>query len=221
MNIILAGDSYGYPNYDKQSPLPTPEYHLQYLLQDAGHYVINASKNGCTNIKSLNRIHEFHNGKQYDYVIWFHTSPLRDYMYGQACARTFEKFDNDMYVAQDYYEKISAQIKNIVSEHNVKFIAIGGCTALSHHIDKENLYYYIDDWKSEIIGKKLPRAIWWGCMDYPVTPWYDVSEVETMISELTKSEDFPDNGHPGIRPHADLMQRLTEEVFKKTINSNY
>jgi len=210
MNILLAGDSWGMPNYCGPPGVP-PQYHLQYLLQDAGHRVVNASKNGGSNLEALDRIHNFYTDEEY--IVWFHTSPLRDYM------PSYE-FKDDMYIPKDYYNKVNACIKDIISKYSVKFIAIGGCTTLSNYLNTEHLHYYIKDWKSEILGKQLPEAIWWGCMNYPITT-NKYQEAEIMIDEISNSKDFPDNGHPGIRPHAELMQRLTKEVFEKTINSNY
>lgn len=208
MNIILAGDSWGVPNYHGKPGVP-PEYHLQYLLQDAGHYVLNVSKNACGNFEAFDWIHKLHTGEKFDYLVWFHTSPYRDHL------PTRKQPNFRKYVPYEYYAKINLLIEEVVSKYGVKFIAIGGCTALPKHISKDNLHYFIKDWKSEIIGKQLPEAPWWGCMQYKIDDINEARDADFMVDIISNSDDFPDNGHPGIRPHAELFERLTKEVFEK------
>ena len=207
MNIMLAGDSWGVPNYHGEPGVP-PEYHLQYLLQDAGHHVVNTATNGCGNFEAFEKIHKLHTGENFDYLIWFHTSPYRDYM-------PDPRQPKKEYDPVEYYSKINSLIEEVVSQYNVKFIAIGGCTALSKHISKDYFHYYIRDWKAEIVGMQLPEAPWWGCMQYNIDDIDQARDAKYMVDIIANSDDFPDNGHPGIKPHAELFQRLTKDVFEK------
>lgn len=228
MNIILAGDSWAYPNYTSEHGDP-PETHLFYLLNKVGHYVVNCSQNGVSNFIALQHIVDFFNGHQvpysphyktpiyngetFDFIIWFNTSPLRD-------------TDSLRFSEVEYYKELNHRLTQ-VSQY-AKIIAIGGCAMLNPLIDKSLFHYYIQDWKSEIVKEQLPEAIWFGAMKLNPEDFHKwllarrlestkvlVEEAKVVIHALSQSADFPDNGHPGKKPHAELLKRLTKDVFEK------
>ena len=230
MNIVLAGDSWGFPNYSCPRGAPA-KTHLFYLLENAGHHVVNVSNNGGWNFDSIQRVFDYfagdqhidspdrsytvpkYDGRQYDYIIWFHTTPLRDIARGLTTSE------------QDYYSVFNSKINKMRS--HAKVIGIGGCAKFSNQINKSLFHYCIEDWKADIIDENLPDAYWWGLKQQSPrmlfnwllpenrTSIQDLIEECITVEGLITDELFPDGGHPGIQPHKDLLQRLTKDVFLK------
>lgn len=227
MKILITGDSWGNANYYGH-PGPPTETHLHYLLRDEGHEVVNLSINGGNNFSAMDQVKYWHEGAEFtnpwlycppkfknhkfDYIIWFHTSPYRDCVdkKGGHIPETIQAFQ-----PEKYYPELNQRIREELTSR-AKVIAIGGCVKLSPHIDKSLFHYYIEDWKSDIVGVDLPEGMWWGISGWKNPTLQDVEEAE-KISMYVKQhkKDFPDGGHPGIRPHAELLQRLKSEVFEK------
>lgn len=225
MTILIVGDSWANPNY-YGPPLPPPEKHLQYLLADQGFDVINLSINGGCNFEAIERVQMWFNGDQIinpypynppvykdqkiDYIIWFHTSPLRDL--GP------HKHYQGTVLPDTYFMDLNNLIRNTMP-NNAKVIAIGGCCALNKDIDRNLFHYYIDCWKSDIFNVTLPEARWWGANNKNTLPDPSKEEVDqaSLIQDhIDKNLDvFPDLGHPGEKPHAELFQRLMTDVFQK------
>jgi|13_taG_2_1085334.scaffolds.fasta_scaffold00057_4 hypothetical protein len=226
MTILIAGDSWANPNY-YGPPLPPPEKHLQYLLEEQGLDVINVGANGGSNFGSIKLVQRWFDGEELtnpypynppvykdqkiDYIIWFHTSPLRD-------LGPHEHYKEDTVLPDTYYMDLNNLIRNTMT-NNAKVIAIGGCCALNKAIDRNLFHYYIDCWKSDIFNVTLPEAKWWGANNKDILPDPSKEEVDqALVVEQYVYDDFdafPDQGHPGEKPHAELSQRLMAEVFQK------
>ena len=233
MNILLTGCSFGVPNYFGP-PGPPPEHHIEFLLKELGYNVYNCSLNGGSNLDALDRLEKYLQGDLIrhpaytdkflklethlsciDWVIWFHTEILRDYIRHSKGIYLDQAIDN---LSNLIYSKM-LYLKN---KFQFKLAIIGGCSPI-----RKNLYKYvqpefvIEDWKSDIVGIKLPE----------VQSLYALSAIEispdsleyknNLLSKhkiiLDKLQDskhfFPDNIHPGTIPHADLVSKI-DKVFK-------
>ena len=224
MKILIAGDSWANANY-YGPPGPPPETHLHYLLEAEGHEVVCVAVNGGNNFGNIDQATDWFNGDEinnnwpynpplfdnheFDYIIWFHTSPYRDCVSENVYCPEINVFDPDT-----YYPLLNQRIREEFTSR-AKVIAIGGCVKLSPHIDKSLFHYYIEDWKSDIVGVELPEGMWWGICGWENPTVQDVEEAEEISKYVYHNDDFPDGGHPGIRPHAELLQRLKSEVFEK------
>lgn len=225
MKILIAGDSWANANY-YGPPGPPPETHLHYLLEADGHEVVCLAVNGGSNFGTIDRVkywfenlHQTPNpwpyqppafdNHEFDYIIWFHTSPYRD-----CVDQTYYNAKANVFDSDAYYPILNQKIREELTSR-AKVIAIGGCVKLSPRIDKSLFHYYIEDWKSDIVGVDLPEGMWWGICGWENPTVQDVEEAEEISKYVYHNDDFPDGGHPGIRPHAELLQRLKSEVFEK------
>jgi hypothetical protein len=236
MNILIIGDSWGVPNYFG-SPGIDKEYHTEYLLRNLGYNVYNCSRNGDGNISSLERAKQFLLGfpishpagthpnfpKLYDYdisvdspnpkidyIIWFHTE-------------FFRNFDpTNMMLDQAILESANLQysiISEFVKEQYAKLIVIGGqCPVRKELYNYIKPYFVIEDWRSEIIGKKLPEVYTLSRPESWLNSIIDgtdfklelIEKHHTILRAMQESDDFPDNCHPGIKPHMELTKTLSE-----------
>jgi len=247
MNIMITGDSWGVPNFEYLDGDP-PECHTHFLLHNLGHSVTNVSINGNANFLALKSVQDWFDGKyvgfqkdnfyvpanwyaegrsaelfeKQDYLIWFHTSPFRDFISAGL---------TDYLTRKDYYDIMNTMLRDISKK--VKIIAVGGCGKLSQDIDFSLLEYYIEDWKAEIMGHDfLPEAHLWGAQIATRATQVELidpswGDTETLIAEAESYKDipsplnikwndmFPDCCHPGRIPHRDLVNRLCVEVFDK------
>lgn len=224
MKILIAGDSWANANY-YGPPGPPPETHLHYLLEAEGYEVVCVAVNGGCNFGTIDQAKDWFNGveinnpwpydpplfdnHEFDYIIWFHTSPYRD-----CVKQTYYNDKANVFDPDAYYPILNQKIREEFTSR-AKVIAIGGCVKLSPRIDKSLFHYYIEDWKSDIVGVDLPEGMWWGICGWENPTVQDVEEAEEISKYVYINDDFPDGGHPGIRPHAELLQRLKSEVFEK------
>jgi hypothetical protein len=214
MNIVILGDSWGVPNY-YGPPGVDAKYHTEFLLRELGHTVTNCAANGGSNIDSISRV----GNCNADLIIWFHTELTRDIdlVNPTTLDETIEQLGHLTY-------KKAAELK---SEIGAKFAVIGGCATL-HPLLFTYLKpdFYITDWVSEICNVNLPPCY----TNYKITPKvYKGMKSKELSDYVTDSKDillthysnilnrlkymkrsghFPDGGHPGIQPHADLVNTL-------------
>lgn len=232
MNILIMGCSFGVPG---QYPGCVVSDHTEHQLRSFGHIVHNVAQNGGSNINSLNRAKNFLAGKSIlspqvpqnsgrltptqepphdfvvDWIVWFHTELRRD------------KIDLDI-----DYDKVPhvvySQYFEFVKNLKAKLAVIGGAGPI-HPI----LYSYgqpdfaIDSWFNEILNLDLPQIQTLSNFEY-VNKMQDVGlekKLEfleqhlTVLKALQASPDFPDNYHPGNRPHRELAIRLHKRFAEK------
>jgi hypothetical protein len=235
MNILIIGDSWGVPNYFG-SPGIDKEYHTEYLLKELGYNVYNCSANGSGNYNTIQRAIDFLNYQpiahpairhpynyeitleeqnvKIDWVVWFHTEWWRDFDSSNltladaeniACKKQYEAF-----------AKLSAKL-------NCNIAIIGG----QHPVNKM-IYnfvepnFIIEDWKTKILNTNLPFPYLLSRTEEVLPKVIDDTRIKlkcventALVYEIMKhnSDLFPDGGHPGIKPHADLVETLAK-VFR-------
>ena len=238
MNILIAGDSYGVPNYDYfcSGDGSHPDTHISFLLQQRGHTVHNVSINGGCPLQTLGRIQEYMQGVtiqgmaggnkytpleitldshvEIDLLIWFQTGLLRDLDNVQVNIA-----DANNHIANLAYQRLS----NIVEELDCQLAVIGGAgTVLTQITDYVTPDYLLPDWKSEILQQDVPHVQSLGALDkldayaekYGHSDFMDalLSDHEQLQSAMTDSDLFPDDSHPGDVSHAILMQLLNRHI---------
>jgi hypothetical protein len=225
-----------------------PETHTEYLLKDTGYKVYNCSLNGGSNCKTINLARKFLNGERVvleprhvghnlnhsniktsrgptysttidkdatiDVIIWFHTDFFRGPYYDPAKNIN----DNIKYSAEKNYLLAADLFKQCP---NAKIIVIGGQSPVYTEVlyDYITPDYLIQDWRSEIIGTKLPEVYTLSTLSIveksPDTLDFKLDLLEKhqiIMDAMRNSPDFPDNRHPGTDAHKKLTERLIKFI---------
>jgi hypothetical protein len=213
-NILILGDSWGVPNY-YGPPGVAPEYHTEFLLRDLGYTVTNCAANGGSNIDSIERAFKH----AANAIVWFHTDLTRDIdlVTPTNLIQTVESLGHLTY----------QRAKDLQAFTGAKFIVIGACATI-HPLLFEYITpdYYVIDWVNNICDVDLPPLytsykvtpkVYKGMKEQDISFYVDDSKqilLEQYTNELNRltcmkrSGHFPDGGHPGIKPHADLVNTL-------------
>lgn len=213
-NILILGDSWGVPNHDVPRGAPA-NTHTEFLLKDLGYNVVNCARSGGSNIDSIERAFPY----QVNWIIWFHTELTRDI----DLITPTNLNDTIDQLAHLTYQRAADLIKHT----NAKIAIIGACATL-HPLLFEYITpdFYIKDWVNVICNTNLPPLY----ATHKVTPKvykgmttknldYYIKEDKQVLLDLyndnlkrliamKQSGHFPDGGHPGIQPHADLINIL-------------
>lgn len=245
----MIGDSWGVPNYNPDFNIP-PNAHTEFLLKNLGYNVFNYSINGGSMLDTItyaiagvtNRLDSLNpvivnklfsysldegtktlpkpapfNENKIDWVIWFHTEALRDQFTDSMFP--FVKIEEAHNICSHICYRSFVKMLEIFG--NPKTAVIGGQAPVD-----PILYQYhkptfeIKDWRSEIVGRQLPRCYSFSKLDL-ICDMYDWSEVrmdfidvhEKIMASMTDTNLFFDRCHPGVEPHKDLVARL-DKIFK-------
>lgn len=245
LTIVIIGDSWGVPNYPPVTYINNrineikklsnnveikfqhlgdpPETHLEFLLRDAGHTVVNLSKSGGSNLEAIEAVKKYteSNEVNIDWLIWFHTESLRDrdaVLTSKKIKFNISKLSRDL--ATIAYNKFSELIKNL----KCKVVVVGGQAPV--YLDEFNsivgdVNLLIDDWHSEIHGIKLPFTHALCNLDiFELSSCVDsVEEKNKMLDDIDfilkldyESENFPDNAHPGKHAHRELFKKINNLI---------
>lgn len=248
MNILIIGDSWGVPNYSADFDVQ-PEQHTEFILRQLGHNVFNFSLNGASMLDTmiyalaaLNNDYENldqnvegkfrcyskdgtfkilskvkYRGERIDWILWFHSEAIRDQRLVDL--NPWLKLEETHIF---YSHLVYRAFDSFVKQFNNPKTAIIGSQAIIDPI----LYQYhkpnfeIVDWRSEIVGKKLPRCVSYGKLSM-VEKLYDSVDEKIKILDLHKqiqdamsdTDLFFDRCHPGPIPHSKLAERL-DKVFR-------
>jgi len=232
MNVLILGCSFGVPNYIRPPGVP-PEDHTEFILCDFGHNVINCAINGGSNLDSLKRACDFLSGKSIihpayknqtlqgiadqpiDWIVWFHTELYRDFKNLPNKTNLYEH--DHASLAKMTYQAY----KDFQRKINAKLAVVGGAGDLHKCFDE----YFTPDfvirkWKSEILGIDTTSDLLWQ------QEYFDHSKdsieqklkhIESnldLLDLMNASDDFPDNIHPGSKPHRKLSEKL-HKIFQQ------
>jgi hypothetical protein len=229
MNILILGCSFGVEN-DRP--------HTETFLKNLGHSVYNCSQNAGSNVNSFRRARLFLSGypishprtvaytnkhteynknvpetiqltdrvDQIHWIIWFHTELIRD-IHELQMYHTMDEITNHVY----------SEFKILKEELNAKVAVIGGAGPIH-----PNFFNYvtpdfcIQSWFNEILQLGVPQIQTLSKPEY-IERMNDVGlakKIELLDQHLEikklleDSPDFPDNYHPGERPHKELVNQL-------------
>lgn len=233
--ILLIGDSWGVPNYEGPNCGAHPHEHTEYILRNLGYKVYNCSLNGVGNLKSLNLAKSYLSGEfvtiepvstteiycknnkpgviddvnpKIDFIVWFHTEGFRDF---------FQIKKSIEYNLTYIYEQTYKEIANFVKSLNSKLIVIGGQAPVLTNLLYSYItpYYIIEDWRSELLQKKLPAVYSLANLDWIKNSGDSIEYKNDLLEKhkevldaMVYSDLFPDNCHPGKEAHASLSATL-------------
>jgi hypothetical protein len=233
MNILILGCSFGVPG---QYPGCFIEDHTEHQLRQLGHKVYNCSQCGGSNMNSLTRAKKFLSGEsillpevhplstsgptqtlnepfEVDWIVWFHTELTRDdhvFFNGLPLKKMAELTYTEYF---DFAKSLGAKVA-----------VIGGAGPVHPLLfDYGTPDFCIPSWFNEILQLDLPQIQTLSQLNMVekmqgigVKDKLEILEQHSIIRKaLEDSEDFPDNYHPGGRPHKELAARL-HEVFLNT-----
>lgn len=243
-NILIVGDSWGVPNYVKGYNT-VPEDHTEYLLRSMGYNVFNYSLNGGSNVDTITyalsdienkelradedptykrKTHadagtgpEFipkpnYRGEKIDWIVWFHTESLRAAIY-PIMFRWLRIEDIHELGCKSSYRAF----KHLVEAcDNPKTVVIGGQAPVDPSLyDYHKPTHVIEDWRSEIVNRKLPRCISLSRLDLVEKSNHSVDEKIEILNlhaeiydAMNNKEQFFDSCHPAALPHKQLTNRL-------------
>jgi len=230
--ILFMGDSYGVPNY-YGPPGVDAHYHVTELLAAQGHTIHCTSSNGDSNLSAINRASSHVSGLQildgckprvtryiqgappdtkFDLIVWFHTAILRDYP-NDAVRVSAEK------LIPELAHRVYNNFAQFVQPLNTKTFVIGGAAAVD--VDVLALYHNPSllwaDWKQDIVQQPLPPVQTMGATwvfdlldDSEEFKNQLVSDTAILMDHLIAHPEFPDNAHPGILPHQQLADKISD-----------
>ena len=236
MNVLILGCSFGVPNY-LGPPGPSPDTHTEFLLQNLGHKVFNCARNGGSNLESLQRAKSFLQGntikhpayddqtiqnqdnQHIDWIVWFHTELYRDFSRLENKTHKFAQDQESIaHITYSSYKKFQQNIK-------ARLAVIGGAGDLHDCFDDYfSPEFVIRSWRSDILGVSLTSQTVWQREHFDTSK--DSVEVKLnqlendleLINLMQVSTDFPDNCHPGERPHQILAEKLHAVFHQCEIN---
>lgn len=231
--ILFMGDSYGVPNY-YGLPGVGSQYHVAKLLARQGHSIHNTSQNGGSNLGAIERASMHVSGlrisemcphpdvtrqiagappdTKFDLIVWFHTAILRDYP-GDNVRVSAEKLLVDL--AHSTYNNFAQFVQPL----DAKIFVVGGAGAVDVGVLTQYCHPHLlwADWKQDIVKQPLPPAQTMGATwlfdlldDREEFKNQLVSDTEILMDHLIAHPDFPDNAHPGIQPHQQLADRISD-----------
>ena len=235
MKFFILGDSWGLGEWKIINKIMTlvPDTGLDYYLHNAGHITTNASVGCASNFGQLrNAYWRLKENSNYDYIIWFHTEPVRDIIETVLDDNIdgpiqYPNFKN----IKDYNEAITYvnecnynYAQKMFEEFDIPFIVIGGVGRLEDSIDnyafaKHKIY----SWTAEILNLdyKLPRNIY-SRHDFDrifsITSYNKnqlLEEIDLALQYRTLLVDsplFPDNAHVIRNEYEKLAHRLLKLI---------
>lgn len=216
--IIMIGDSFGVPNY-AGPPGIAPEKHVEYLLKDLGYEVINLSTNNSLNETHLNLLDMFLSSnpfKKIDFVVWFHNCAM--HLIGPMLQIFTIDSQQQEYLINTYNKAVNLKLKT-----KAKWFVIGGSSPIPDFFYNYKIHDgIIPDWRSQILNEDLPNVPGWrSSQNQIVLEDSNNRDTREFKQQLIKDFDyinqrlrrektlFPDNSHPGERPHQDLAHTLS------------
>lgn len=232
MNILIVGDSWSKPDSYTEpmvSTLPGNEniiekFPLEYYLIKEGHTVYNRGEGGKGNLNSL-KLADYFLKTSYrlnlkiDLVIFINTDLSRDRITvfpEHDYPRCLHKLTEALYQENlNWFNKIKEHYKG-------KWAVIGGNSPVLHPEDFTWVDFFIEDWRAEILGYKLPPTQW--LYDYPFLELNmrelgldavieETKKIETIFDTLHNRRDlFPDASHPNYDFHEDLGKQIIDKL---------
>jgi hypothetical protein len=236
MKFFILGDSFGLGEWEVNSGIMelVPNTGLDFYLKQLGHSTTNASAGSASNFGQLrNAYWRLKEDSDYDYIIWFHTEPIRDVVTVVIDdpidgVKQYPDFKN----IKDYHKAMS-YINNqnyiyaheqIYKEFKIPWIVIGGVGRLDDTIDTFDFAKYkIYSWAEELlrINYRLPsnQMHWHRWEEVFSTFKYNKHQVLEELSAVTNYQKltkisplFPDHMHVIRTEYEKLAHRILKLI---------
>ena len=219
MNILLLGDSWSYSWPVVNGPINYCECDIEHALLGKGHFVVNKSYYGGSNTMTLSAGLNFIESSNFkpDLIIWLCTELSRE-------TQHYKINDDNYYVMLDnIHREILKLVIKLKEKANCKWAIIGGHAPVYNLEDYKWANFIIEDWRSEILGVKLPacHSLSFQQRLYEQRSTYGLDTVE---AELKKYDEiinaiknapgwvFPDGVHPHNKFGVELVDRILNSL---------
>jgi hypothetical protein len=214
-NIAIIGDSWSIGvhigHVDGFSP-------FEFTLMNKNNTVYARGHGGSNNLYELTQFEYFLDGTKdifdIDLVIWFHTELLRDHLNFRADPKDLDIGLSN--IAKETYETATA-IKNKYPA--MKWAIIGGHEPILKHREMLDWAdFIIDDWRSELVGEKLPYTNFLGHIHFleKNVGKIDSKRIEEEIVYRNKIIDIcnerRDIFFDGIHPNSKAFNKLALRI---------
>lgn len=232
--FFILGDSWGCGEWEWDSEVVqlVPDTGVEYYLTEQGHSVTNISAGSASNFGQLRHAnYTLMEDSNYDYILWFHTEPVRDILETiindpQEGKIQYPDFDiSDYFLALKYIHKQNyVYAQKMYDKYKIPFVLIG-CNSSVHNIIDNYTFsrYNIHSWANELL--KLPEHEIpenWRLERLELVLDYYKGQInkEQLLSEISKMEKlddvmlqvFPDGMHPSRTDYKNLTMRLLKEL---------
>lgn len=202
---------------------------LEKYLVDHGCYVVNRSRGGCSNLVALNNLVNRNPPIQnhaYDYVFWFVTDPLRDYIQTQNdpkekfSAHTVDEFND--YVTMHMDKALSIANENAICKSGITIIGGLYIPDLKLVEKYENVHIGCESF-TKLFCKEIPQG-WNGCNSIPKieNELVDVSEsvldyIDWQLKTFSDLREFNNEYFPAhdSHPNRNAHRILADYLIKK------
>jgi hypothetical protein len=232
--FFILGDSWGCGEWEYIGRLLQliPNTGVGYYLEQRGHLVTNVAQGSASNFGQLRHAnYTLLDDSNYDYIIWFHTEPIRDIIetiINDPCEGAIQY---PHFTISDYFKALSyihTQNYNYAQEmynnYKIPFIVIG-CNSAVHSIIDEYTFTekIIYSWANELLALPecdLPANWRLERLEIVLQYYKDIINKKQILNEITKMEEldkrmvqvFPDGMHPGRKDYENLTERLLTEI---------
>lgn len=237
MKFCVIGDSWG-------MNVPGQAGHgcIDQILQQKGHQVVNISQGGASNFGQLLMLNFQilqQGNTDFDYIIWLHSEPARDFTefvsthyrnnnndevgQQQFPQLSFENFVSDLeYINNQNY--IYAQ--ELYKQYHIPFLVVGGAGKLNETIGRfDCVHWSLPSWFQQILNLDNTSSIPKNCYHHHVTlmcdgGMYDRIEFLQEIALLDNLEKimkhnktkFPDSAHAAEYLYTPMLELVLTQV---------
>jgi len=248
MNFLIIGDSWGCGEWSKDfiyadaapdndwhvfgdkpnywcKTVPIPNTHVGVYLNE--HTSTNLCVGGDSNLNAYTICaNHLKTKRDYDYIIWFQTEPVRDIINNNATIDSKKLQDYNGYDAihNDLWQETYLKFSTLYEQYNIPFIVIGGMAMVNPIIQKFAFAKIVlNDWANELIFDepiKHPHLIAHVSefaekyeADFNRDRFIVEAEASTnWIQYCYHHTNFPDWGHPDRRAHQGLAEWILEQL---------
>jgi len=199
-------------------------------LRNKGHTVQNIAEGGDANFRQLLSCRkELEKNSNYDYIVWFHTEPIRDYLLNliqlpDSLLENLKEYDGYDKLIEHWFKETYQQYEEIYQQYKIPFFVIGGMTPLPDYINNFNFVKHkIVNWSKEYIFENSPEHPLNAGQFYNFVEKHIISmdlkriDIETekikkWTSYCAMHKHFPDWGHPDNECHQKLAEIILKEI---------
>ena len=233
MKFFILGDSWGVGEWkwDRGIIKPVPDTGVDYYLTKQAHDVHNVAAGSASNFGQLRHTNScLENFSDYDYIIWFHTEPIRDIIetiMGNEpdSGQQFPNFDiTNFFACMKYLHYRNYQFaQQLYKTYKIPFVVVG-CNGVVddsiHDFDFARVVY--KSWAAELLNYTDTIPLNWRLerlhliMDHYGNK-LDRTQLLSEISLMEKLDNamkyqFPDGMHPSRQQYEKLSSFIINDI---------
>jgi hypothetical protein len=235
------GDSWGARKISNKDPIEQAVGYdpqkliVDQLLEQRGHTILNISKNGASNFGQLKTLRYSileNNLVNFDYIIWFHTEPVRDFTefisldYNNPGDELDGKIQFPELSFRNFYTDIEylkfqnfKYAQNLYKDFNIPFVLIGGAGPIGHMPTQFNFVHWkLNSWNQQLCGfESMPKNCYLHHVvkmaDYGKYTRKEALEEITLLEKLNtfmsnNPKIYGDTSHPSVNLYPAIIDQI-------------